>query len=690
MDSVNNSTSDRDLMLGLTNRLLASIVESSDDAIISKSLDGIIQSWNAAAERVFGYSAEQAVGRHISLIIPADRAAEEEQIIARIRAGKQVNHFDTIRVRNDGQPIPISLTISPIKDETGRVIGASKIARDITDRKAAEAAAAERNRLTALRADVSTALASDGDQRAILQECAASLVRHLEVALARIWTLNVAEGVLELRASAGLYTHLDGPHSRVKVGEFKIGRIASSRQPHLTNDVPHDPDVSDQAWARREGLAAFVGYPLAVEGRLLGVLGMFARRTMPGEVTADLEPLANMIALYLDRRRVEEELRRVAAELSEADRRKNEFLATLAHELRNPLAPIRNGLQLMGLAGDDPQIMKECRTLMERQVKHMVRLIDDLMDVSRITLGKLELRKERVELASVIHNAVETSRPLIEESRHELAVTPSSMPIYVDADMTRLAQVFSNLLNNAAKYTERGGEIALMVERNGNEAVVSVRDNGVGIPPEMLAQVFDPFTQVDRSLEGSQGGLGIGLTLVKRLIELHGGSIEARSGGHRTGSEFVVRLPIVLAMPSEAALGNAHISPTMQSAGHRILVVDDNRDSARTLARLLSIIGHEACMAHDGGEAVAMAETYRPGVILLDIGLPVMNGYEVARTIRRHPWGTDIMIVALTGWGQVEDRKRSKEAGIDHHLVKPVEAHALQDLLFRTAQGGPS
>ena len=372
-------------------RLLASIVESSEDAIISKSLDGIIQSWNAAAERVFGYTAEQAVGRHISLIIPADRAAEEEQIIARIRAGEQVEHFDTVRVRNDGQLIPISLTISPIKDEAGRVIGASKIARDITDRKLAEAAAAERNRLTALRAEVSTALASDGDQRAVLQECTTALVRYLDVAFARIWTLNEAEGVLELKASAGLYTHLDGPHSRVKVGEFKIGRIASSRQPHLTNDVPHDPNVSDQAWARREGLTAFAGYPLAVEGRVLGVVGMFARRPLPDEVLADLEPLANMIALYLDRRRVEEELRRVAAELSEADRRKNEFLATLAHELLNPLAPIRNGLQLIRLAGGEAATIEQARTMMERQLTQLVRLVDDLMDISRISRGKINL-----------------------------------------------------------------------------------------------------------------------------------------------------------------------------------------------------------------------------------------------------------------------------------------------------------
>ena len=327
----------------------------------------------------------------------------------------RIKHFDTVRVRNDGQPIPDFSDHLAHQGRGGSGHRGVQDCRDITDRKLAEAAAAERNRLTALRADVSTALASDGDQRAILQECTAALVRHLEVAFARIWTLKEAEGVLELKASAGLYTHLDGPHSRVKVGEFKIGCIAASRQPHLTNDVPHDPNVSDQAWARREGLTAFAGYPLAVEGRVLGVVGMFARRPMPDEVLADLEPLANMIALYLDRRRVEEELRQVAAELSEADRRKDEFLATLAHELRNPLAPIRNGLQLIRLAGGEAATIEQARTMMERQLTQLVRLVDDLMDVSRISRGKLELRKERVELAAVVNSAVETSRPLIEQ-----------------------------------------------------------------------------------------------------------------------------------------------------------------------------------------------------------------------------------------------------------------------------------
>jgi PAS domain S-box-containing protein len=369
--------------------------------------------------------------------------------------------------------------------------------------------------------------------------------------------------------------------------------------------------------------------------------------------------------------------------LKEADRRKDEFLATLAHELRNPLAPIRNGLQIMRLAGADSPAVEETRTLMERQVRHMVRLIDDLLDVSRITRGKVELRKERVELANVVRNAVETSGPLIDASRHELAMTLPARPIYVDADVTRLSQVFSNLLNNAAKYTEPGGDIALVVERRGAEAMVAVRDNGVGIPPEMLPRVFDLFTQVDRSPERLQGGLGIGLTLVKRLVELHGGSIEARSGGRGLGSEFVVRLPMAADPPPEGTIAKGDVGLETPAPGRRILVVDDNHDLARTLARLLTLMGHDTRTAHDGSEAVAAAEEYRPEVILLDIGLPVMNGHEVARTIRKQPWGRDILIVALTGWGQEGDRRRSKEAGIDRHLVKPVEPQTLRELLSR-------
>ncbi len=382
-----------------------------------------------------------------------------------------------------------------------------------------------------------------------------------------------------------------------------------------------------------------------------------------------------------------DERKRAEEALMDADRRKDEFLATLAHELRNPLAPIRNGLQIMRLAGDDRDAVAEARALMERQVSHMVRLIDDLLDVSRITQGKLELRRERAELAAIVRDSVEASRPLVEASGHELAVTGPGRPIYVDADATRLAQVFSNLLNNAAKYTEPGGKIALAVEHHDGEVVVAVRDNGVGIPAEMLPDVFGMFTQVDRSLERSQGGLGIGLTLVRTLVEMHGGTVEARSDGQGLGSEFVVRLPIVAAVPPRAPAGGGEPGATGRPAGRRILVVDDNRDSARTLARLLKLMGNETRTAHDGGEALEAAEQYRPEVMLLDIGLPVMNGYEVARTIRDRPWGRAVRIVALTGWGQDGDRRRSEESGIDDHLVKPVDPSTLEKLLSDIGPG---
>ena len=317
--------------------------------------------------------------------------------------------------------------------------------------------------------------------------------------------------------------------------------------------------------------------------------------------------------------------------------------------------------------------------MMERQLSQMVRLVDDLLDVSRITRNKLELRKERVSLAAVINSAVETSRPLMEQAGHTFSLTLPSAPVYLDADLTRLAQVFSNLLNNAAKYTEPGGRISLTGELSGAEVVVQVQDNGLGIPADALPRIFEMFSQVDRNMERAQGGLGIGLTLVRRLVEMHGGTVEARSDGPGRGSQFVVRLPVVKAAPQAAtSQGDDGLSAT---AKRRILVVDDNHDSAMSLGMMLKLMGNETHTAHDGLAAVEAAEKFRPDMILLDIGLPKLNGYDACRRIREQPWSKGIVIVALTGWGQEEDRRRSQEAGFDHHLVKPVEIAALQTLL---------
>jgi signal transduction histidine kinase len=370
----------------------------------------------------------------------------------------------------------------------------------------------------------------------------------------------------------------------------------------------------------------------------------------------------------------------------ETDRRKDEFLATLAHELRTPLAPIRNSLHILRMAGGDRGVAERMYEMMERQVNHMVRLVDDLMEVSRITRGKIDLRKEPVDLAAVVHSAVETSKPLIEAARHQLAVTLPDEPLILDADPVRLAQVLANLLNNAAKYTPEGGRIWLTARRAGSNAEVSVRDSGTGIPAEMLPKVFDLFMQVERTYSRAQGGLGIGLTLVRSLVSLHGGSVEARSEGPGRGSELVVRLPLAAGL---APLQDSRDARPAAVAPRRILVVDDNRDAADSLGMLLKFLGADVCTANDGPAALEAFRTYRPSVMLLDIGLPEMDGYEVARRTRQQPEGGDVTLIALTGWGQEEDRRRSREAGIDHHLVKPVDLGVLEKLLATLpAKGG--
>ncbi|MBC7843391.1 MAG: PAS domain-containing protein [Gemmatimonadaceae bacterium] len=374
------------------------------------------------------------------------------------------------------------------------------------------------------------------------------------------------------------------------------------------------------------------------------------------------------------------EQRELEQQLKDADRRKDEFLATLAHELRNPLAPIRNGLHILRLAADNVEAVAHTREMMERQLAQMVRLVDDLLDVSRITTGKFQLRMERVNLAIVVRTAVETSRPLISANGHDLRVTVPPMPVLVDADVTRLAQVFANLLNNAAKYSDRGSRILLTVEAGDADVVVSVKDAGAGIPPEMLSQVFEMFTQVDRSLERAQGGLGIGLTLVRRLVEMHGGSVEAHSDGVGQGSEFVVRLPVV-ASAERSVTPDVDGEPSGRPGRYRVLVADDNSDAATSLASLLTFLGHEVRTANDGLEAVDVTAAFRPDVILLDIGMPKLNGYDACRRIREQPWGETAFVVAATGWGQDEDKRRSDDAGFDTHLVKPVQPAVLERLL---------
>ena len=610
---------------------LAAIVADSDDAIISKALDGTILSWNAGAERLFGYTSAEAVGQSINLIIPKELHEEERRSQERLRKGERLEHFETIRVAKDGRRVNISLTVSPIHDSAGRIVGASKVARDITERTIAELQLRESEERFRTIADSAPLL---------------------------MW-MNDASGCVFVNRA---YLEFLGLHFHTEVGGYDWTQYVhpddrkayvAAYQASFRTRTPfsavfrfrrHD---GEYRWMQSVGVPQISG-----TGELLGYTGC----------TYDIH-----------------DARLAAESLQEADRRKDEFLATLAHELRSPLAPLVNMLEIMKRTDGNPELLAQIRSTMARQLGSLVRLVDDLLDLSRITRNRLELRKERVELASVVQHAIETCRPMIESMKHEVTVSLPPEPIHLHADPVRLAQVFHNLLNNACKYTPPKGRIALTVARQGSNVVVKIKDSGVGIPPEKLTAIFEMFTQVDQSLERAHGGLGIGLTLVKRLVELHDGTVEAFSKGPGEGSEFVVSLPALVERPE--AQHPAATRGEERTTARRILVVDDNRDSARSLAMLLEMSGNQTRIAHDGFEAVAAAEQFRPEVVLLDIGLPKMNGFDAARRIREQPWGKDIVLIALTGWGQEADRRRSQAAGFDLHMVKPVDHADLAKLL---------
>jgi signal transduction histidine kinase len=413
--------------------------------------------------------------------------------------------------------------------------------------------------------------------------------------------------------------------------------------------------------------------------RALELLGNVTLLERPLRVAA----LMSTVRAALRARERQYQTRAHLSEREEANQRKDEFLATLAHELRNPLAPIRNSVSLLRLSnGAVPS--PELWEMMDRQVSHMVRLVDDLMEVSRITRGKIDLRKARVDLAAVINAALETSRPLIEAARHQLTVELPGEPLPLEADAVRLAQVFANLLNNAAKYTDAGGRIAIAARRSDGQAVVSIVDNGLGMSPEALASVFDMFVQVRLPEPRHQGGLGIGLTIARRLVEMHGGTVSAHSDGPGKGSRLVVRLPLARAASAEnAARATAPLAPVQLP---RVLVVDDNVDAAESLGALLTMLGAEVRVVHDGEAALASLGSYRPAVIFLDIGMPAMDGYEVARRLRGREETREAKLIALTGWGQERDRQNSRAAGFDHHLIKPADLGALQAVLRSVAR----
>ncbi|MBL8826855.1 MAG: PAS domain S-box protein [Planctomycetaceae bacterium] len=922
---------------------LASIVESSEDAIVSKTLDGVILSWNQGAERLFGYTAAEAVGQPITLIIPADRIHEEQTILSHLRHGEPIRHYETVRVAKSGEFIDISVTISPIRDASNQIVAASKIARNITRQKRAETALQKSERQLQIVTDTMAAAVAQCDAAGRYTWVSRRFAAWLNLSPEQIVGQSIVDivgqegydairGYVD-RALAGERVEFDMPvpfrtignrwvqavyvptypdipparpdgwvaviHDITRSKELEEAlRESEARFRNLANNAPaliwvhgthgcefvnsaylryvgrsleqvqglnwsdfvhpddgprymhgyqralerHEPFETEfrfrradgeYRWLRSSGVPRFapdgkflglmgcsididdmkrssdaitslkdeLGVQLAdlrrlhqmslhlsktleldeilhetlrtaatIEGTELGQLSLCdndghalhttvyiglgdeARRLLEPLTTAegvcqlsfrearrvviedtDSDPLfephreaariagfravhctplvthsgdvLGVLSMYFRephypsnrelhlidlcvRQAVDFiESARLYAQLRESDRRKDEFLAMLAHELRNPLAPISNSLHLLRLSTDLPPVVESVRDIMERQVNHMVRLVDDLLEVSRITRGKIELRKERVDLAAVISSAVETSRPAIDAAGHQLAISLPPQPMMLDADLVRLAQVIANLLNNAAKYTNHGGQIWLHVRQEGDEAVISVRDNGLGIPPSMLPRVFDMFAQADRNLSHSQGGLGIGLALAKSLVQLHGGRIEAHSAGPGTGSEFIVRLPLVeeSVRPRPKAPAASAPVPQCELPVRRILVVDDTRAAAYTLGRLLEAMGQQVKVVFDGAEAVYLARSERPDIVISDVAMPGVDGYQLAQRLRREPQLADMILVALTGYGQDSDRREALEAGFDHHLIKPVDFHALRDLLASLA-----
>ncbi|HKQ56690.1 MAG TPA: PAS domain S-box protein [Candidatus Eisenbacteria bacterium] len=665
---------------------LAAIVQSSDDAIVSKSLDGKIQTWNAGAERIFGYTPEEAIGQHITLIIPPDRRDEEREILAKLTRGERIDHLETVRIAKNGQRLFVSLTTSPLHDGAGRVVGASKVARDITLRKQNEQALAALSEQRASQLadmarvrELGSRLWTAQELKPILDETLRTATAILGTDLGTVLMVDRDANQLVLGASLGLGPDFVSAVETLPLGNGAYGRCAAQGQPVVIEDIEQDTSFElSREMTRAEGVRAVHSTPLVTRsGEVVGVLTtMFRRPHRPAQRELDLLDLCTSQAVdFIENAQLHSRLR-------EADERKNQFLAILAHELRNPLAPIRNALELIR-RDPDPSTLERTHGMMERQVLTMVRLIDDLIDVSRVTRGRFILKKEPTTLSAVLESAIESCRPAIEAAGHRLTTSLPTESVLLDGDPTRLSQVFANLLGNAAKYTPDGGRIWVDAERTqADRVVIRVRDDGLGIPPNALASIFEIFMQVGDAFERSQGGLGIGLSLARGLIELHGGTIAVHSEGLGKGSEFVVTLPTLAEPPRSAAAATPEATEADGGPALHILVVDDNEDAASSFSLLVRRLGHETRTARDGVEALQVAAEFRPEIVFLDIGLPKLNGYEVARAIRGQSWGRSVFLIALTGWGQEDDKRLAFESGFDLHLVKPVDPASVGELIM--------
>ena len=616
---------------------MRSVVDHVVDGIITIDARGTVTTFNPAAERIFGYAAGEIIGRNIRMLMPEPYHSEHDGYIANyLRTGKAKIigiGREVVGRRKDGRTFPMELAISEFRLDEQRYF--TGIVRDITQRKQAEAE---------LR---------DAEERM------RSVVDH------------VVDGIITIDERGHIASF--NPAAE-KIFGYSRAEVMGSNVKMLMPEPYHSEHDGYIRNYVGTGQAKIIGIGREVTGKRKDG-AVFPMELAVSEFhIGERRFFTGIVRDITERKRLQEELQQRLRDLAETDRQKNEFLAMLSHELRNPLAPLRNALYLLKNAPDGA-MAAEVHGMMERQLQQLVRLVDDLLDISRIIRGKIELRREHLDLRQAVERAAETARPVLDVYGHTLSVSLPPEALRVSGDLVRLAQVISNLLTNAAKYSRASAPIEVSVRREGAEALVAVKDRGVGIPAALLPRVFDLFVQGDHALARSQGGLGIGLTLVKRIVEMHDGTVCALSEGEGRGSEFRIRLP---ALPQQQAPD----APSERSPCHgpprRVLVVDDNVDAAESIAKILQLFGHRVRCEHHGQAALEAAREYAPEVIVLDIGLPGMDGYEVARRLRAMTELGGASIVAVTGYGQDEDRRRAREAGFDQHLTKPVDPEALQ------------
>lgn len=660
-------------------RLYETILASTPDLVYVFDLDHRFSYANRALLEMWGRTKDDALGKNcLELGYPDWHAAMHDRELERVKATRQPIRGEVPFTGTHGRRIYDYIFV-PVLGADGEVEAIAGTTRDVTERRQAEEATSRRSEQVRRLAEVATRINAAHDVTSVIRMVTEE-ARNLIGSHQSITTVSTDENwanAINVVSLSDKYGHWRNYDARPEgAGIYRLVRNTNKPMRMTQTELEAHP-----AWkgfgaeaGKHPPLRGWLAAPLVGrDGRNIGLIQLSDK--YEHEFTEDdeavLVQLAQMASVAIENARLVEDLR-------DASRRKDEFLATLAHELRNPLAPLRNMLEVIKRTDGTAEQLQQAHAMMDRQLVHMVRLIDDLLDVSRVSRGKLELRRERVELATVVSQAVEACKGLIKCADHALDIALPPEPVWLYADPVRLTQIFDNLINNACKYSEAGGRIELNAECRNDEVTVRIKDTGIGIPPDKLGSIFEMFTQVDHSLERMQGGLGIGLTLVKQLVEMHDGSVAAHSDGPGRGSEFVVRLPLLSAPQTGESPQDER---TEQSGPRRILVVDDNWDSAESLAMLLGLSGNETRVAHDGQEAIEAAERFRPDLVLLDIGLPQLNGYEVCRRIRRQPWGKDMMIVAVSGWGQEQDRLRSQEAGFDHHVVKPVDFAALTGLL---------